>query len=247
MSGNKYNAIFFDLDGTLLPMDVEVFLIRYFATLTESAMAFGYEADRFVHAVRVSIGAMAHHEPKISNADAFWRCFEKEWGQISEREESFFDYFYEEKFGGIGSGLGPNPVAARVINALVEKGYPLYLTTMPFFPRVAVEWRLRWAGVDPAAFDHITVYDNSTSCKPHLSYYQENIERIGIDPSTILMVGNNTEEDLAAMGLGMDVFLVTDYLINANGFDIESVKHGSLAQFADFVDRLPACCAVKGE
>ena len=55
------------------------------------------------------------------------------------------------------------------------------------------------------------------------------------------MVGNNTEEDMVALQLGMDGYLVTDYLIDQIAFDIESVKHGSLEDFARFAESLPAC------
>ena len=47
-------------------------------------------------------------------------------------------------------------------------------------------------------------------------------------PEDILMVGNNTREDLAAMKLGLDAYLVTDWLLDPDGFDIESVKHGTM-------------------
>ena len=57
------------------------------------------------------------------------------------------------------------------------------------------------------------------------------------------MVGNNTREDLAAMQLGLDGYLVTDWLLNPDGFDIETVKHGSLADFLKFAEALPACKA----
>ena len=55
------------------------------------------------------------------------------------------------------------------------------------------------------------------------------------------MVGNNTKEDLAALDLGVDGFLVTDCLLDPIGFDVESVKHGSLAEFLSFVENLPEC------
>jgi len=127
------------------------------------------------------------------------------------------------------------------VNLLREKGYRLYLTTMPLFPRIAVEKRVQWAGCDPQAFERITTYDNSTSTKPHLEYYRENVEAIGLKPEEILMVGNNTREDLSAMQLGLDGYLVTDWLLNPDGFDIDSVKHGSMADFLKFVEGLPKC------
>ena len=53
------------------------------------------------------------------------------------------------------------------------------------------------------------------------------------------MVGNNTREDLAAMQLGLDGYLVTDWLLNPDDFDIETVKHGSMTDFLQFVQDLP--------
>ena len=74
---------------------------------------------------------------------------------------------------------------------------------MPLFPRIAVEKRVQWAGCDPQAFERITTYDNSTSTKPHLAYDRENVEAIGLKPEEILMVGNNTREDLSAYAAGL--------------------------------------------
>lgn len=241
MAQNTYSAIFFDLDGTLLPMEVKDFLDRYFDVLGRAAAAHGYEPATFCRAVGVSVGAMTSHDAGILNQDAFWDRFEREWGQAGPAEERFFEDFYGGAFDEVGKDVVANPAAADAIATLLSKGYPLYLTTMPMFPREAVEARLRWAGVDPASFRLITTYDNSTACKPSLDYYRENVRRAGVDPRDVLMVGNNTEEDLDAMQLGMDGFLVTDYLINPNGFDVASVKHGSLTQFARFAEILPNC------
>ena len=240
-SSRKYKAIFFDLDGTLLPMDVEVFLKDYFRSLGGYAAQCGMDAAALVKAVEVSVFAMMRHEPGVLNSQAFWAAFEREWGSVGPEVQEFFDGFYERVFGSLETGCKANPAAARAIGALLEKGYPLYLTTMPLFPRIAVEWRLKWAGVDPSAFREITCFDNSTAVKPSLDYYRENVARCGIDPEDILMVGNNTEEDMVALQLGMDGYLVTDYLIDQIAFDIESVKHGSLEDFARFAESLPAC------
>ena len=39
------------------------------------------------------------------------------------------------------------------------------------------------------------------------------------------MVGNDVKEDMVARKLGMDVFLITDCLINPNNEDIEQFPH----------------------
>ena len=177
------------------------------------------------------------------NSERFWETFTSHMGGGSSAEyEKLMDEYYATYFDGLSAmATNVDPNAAYVVKTLKEKGYPLYLTTMPLFPRIAVEKRLSWANVPASAFDRITTYDNSTSTKPHMAYFRENVEAIGLAPEDILMVGNNTREDLAAMKLGLDAYLVTDWLLDPDGFDIESVKHGTLADFARFVDELPEC------
>ena len=134
-----------------------------------------------------------------------------------------------------------NPSAQRAVETLVAKGYSLVLATMPMFPLVAVKIRLSWAGIDPDVFARITCFENSTSVKPKLDYYAENLAALGLRGKDVLMVGNNTVEDLAALDAGFDGFLVTDYALDPIHFDFSSVKHGSMEQFASWVDTLPFC------
>ena len=49
-------------------------------------------------------------------------------------------------------------------------------------------------------------------------------------------------EDLAIQGLGADAFLVTDHLLDpTEGFDLGSVKHGTMEEFAAWAEELPPC------
>jgi FMN phosphatase YigB (HAD superfamily) len=174
------------------------------------------------------------------NSDSFWRTFE----QYSQEKRSTFEPllldFYEHDFDKIGELIKPNPYAKKIIETLKDKGYQLFLTTMPLFPSIAVEVRLRWAGIeDPSVFDRITTYDNSHAVKPYLEYFQENINLADGSIEEILMVGNNTREDLACCKLGVDAFLVTDWLLDPDGFDYSQMKHGSLEDFYAFVQNLP--------
>ena len=134
---------------------------------------------------------------------------------------------------------GPVPELIELKKTLQAKGYRLFLTTMPMFPRLAVEWRCKWADVDPAVFERITTYDNSFACKPDLRYFRQNLELAGCAPEEVLVVGNNTLEDLASMELGVDAYLVTDWLLDPIDFPIDTVKRGSLADFANFAEQLP--------
>lgn len=239
-----YRAICFDLDGTLLPMDIDEFMGAYFARIGAYAGARGLDAQRFMAALKDGTYAMASHDDGALNKDAFWAEFAKAYGaegDALEEVRAIADEFYESEFGLIGEGFAGNPDAPRAIDALVRKGYPLVLATMPMFPLRAVQHRLAWAGVDPAVFARITTYENSTSVKPKHAYYAENLAALGLAGEDVLIVGNNTLEDLAFCELGADAYLVTDWLLDPVGLDVDAVRHGTFAEFADWVETLPDC------
>ena len=246
MPEKTYRAVFFDLDGTLLPIDLDAFMGSYFKALGAHLAPLGVARDDFMAGMRGGIMAMVANDTGKPNADAFWQAFfgcvlPASTGASEADLRAAVETFYETDFGALGRDVDPNPAAARAIEVLAQKGYPLALTTMPMFPRRAVEWRLTWAGVDPKAFSRITTFNNSTAVKPKLNYYAENLAATGLAGADVLMVGNNTKEDMAALKLGCDGYLVTDYLIDPEGFDIASVRSGSLNDFAAWVEALPTC------
>jgi hypothetical protein len=53
------------------------------------------------------------------------------------------------------------------------------------------------------------------------------------------MVGNDVDEDMCVMKLGVDVFLIKDCLINRSHSDITDYKQGSWEAFAEYVEDLP--------
>ena len=111
------------------------------------------------------------------------------------------------------------------------------LATNPFFPPVAVEARVNWAGLSPSDFDLITHYSNSTYCKPNPAYYLEITTKLGLDPHKCLMVGNNTKEDVeASFAVGFDTYLLTDCLICEG--DMPNTKQGSFEELIEFFEEL---------
>lgn len=241
MPDQKYRVVCFDLDGTLLPMDLDKFMKKYFHTLGCYVARLGVPQQIFSAGMRAGIGAMASHRDNRSNSEVFWENFFMHVDRNALDWQKELATFYESDFGDIGKDMTPNPAAASAICTLVDYGYPLILTTMPMFPLRAVWWRLEWAGVDPSVFKRITTYTNSTSTKPNRQYFVENLAAAGVKGEEVLMVGNNTEEDLAFMDLGADAFLVTDCLLNPINFDINRVRNGSLASLAQWVETLPVC------
>ena len=237
----KIRAVFFDLDGTLLPMDLDEFLKNYFAAIGAYVAEKGLDVQAFSVGFSQGTKVMGHHGPEQTNCEAFWEEFFKHVDKDSADWEGVLDDFYGSVFPTVGAQVSANPASARAVNVLVEKGYPVVLATMPYFPLIAVLTRLNWADVDENAFARITHFENSCAAKPSTYYYAENLAACGLRGEDVLMVGNNTVEDLSFSELGAHVFLTTDWLLNPNGMNVADVPHGTMAEFAAWAETLPPC------
>ena len=60
-------AVLFDLDGTLLPMDLDVFIKGYFSALTKGMASRGFDAKRFSKALLSGVDAMMNNEGQDTN------------------------------------------------------------------------------------------------------------------------------------------------------------------------------------
>ena len=68
-------TVFFDLDGTLLPMDQDEFTRGYFKLLAEKLAPFGYETEQLVKAIWSGMAAMVKNNGGESNEEVFWKIF----------------------------------------------------------------------------------------------------------------------------------------------------------------------------
>ena len=133
---------------------------------------------------------------------------------------------------------GFNPQAGETVRQLKDQGHRVVLATNPIFPSIATNLRIRWVGLEPEDFELITTYENSTYCKPNPLYYQEVLDKIGCQAADCLMVGNDVTEDGAAGKTGMDVFLLTDCLINREEKDISAFPQGSFPELRAYIESL---------
>lgn len=232
-------VVMFDLDGTLLPMDQEVFVKAYMGKLAAHMAPYGYDPDKLAKSIWASFMAVIGADGKLSNEDMFWQSLNSIYGRQVKMDMPIFDEFYKDKFQEIAKSCGYNPMSNRVVKFLKDKGITLILATNPVFPAVATNSRIRWAGLNREDFSLVTTYENSHFCKPNIKYYREILDKMGLDPRECLMVGNDVAEDMIAGTLGMDVFLVTDCLINTKGLDTSNYPSGSLEDLMNYLaDRI---------
>ena len=236
----KLQAVLFDLDATLLPMDQDKFIRAYMKGLVTKLVPHGYDPQRLIDTVWAGTAAMVRNDGATTNETAFWRVFCNAFGERARQDEPILDDFYRHEFQTIRDLCGYTPEAADTVRSLIARGVRVALATNPLFPAVATESRMRWAGLVPEDFELYTTYENICYCKPNLDYYREILRRLDLPPEACLMVGNDVGDDMVAAELGMRVFLLTDHLINKDGVDIERYPHGNFVELQRYIDSLLA-------
>ena len=228
---SQYQAILFDLDGTLLPMDLEEFTGAYFKLLAMRLPQ--YDPKSVIAGVWEGTKAMIVNDGSMTNEDRFWSVFSARMGARVMEEQSNLEDFYRTDFHKVKAICGENPLAKTLVERARQKADRVILATNPLFPAVAVESRLSWVGLKPGDFDYITTYDNSSCCKPTAAYYEAICRVNDLDPTRCLMIGNDLREDGFGAGqLGMAVHIVTDSLIT-HGMALEEYPNSTFAELID--------------
>lgn len=230
--------VFFDLDGTLLPMDQDVFTKAYFKGLVTKLLPHGYDPKALIDGIWAGTAAMVKNDGACTNEAAFWKCFAGIFGEKVREDEPVFQEFYEKEFQEAAACCGFAPEAKETVAAIKDMGLRLALATNPIFPAIATESRIRWAGLQPQDFELYTTYENSCYCKPNPDYYRWLLEKLDCKADECLMVGNDVEEDMIARTVGMDVFLLTDCMINKKDRDISEFHHGGFGGLLQYIKRV---------
>lgn len=88
------NTILFDLDGTLLPMDLDEFIKIYFGSLSKKFAALGYDHDLILKGVVTGTKAMVKNDGSLTNENIFWKYFSEATNISKEACEEDFIAFY---------------------------------------------------------------------------------------------------------------------------------------------------------
>lgn len=234
------DTILFDLDGTLLPMDQETFIRAYFTQLIKRFAPLGYTKEELTGGIWKGTYAMIANDGTMTNRERFWQVFSALVAHDLDGLEAQMDDFYAREFDKVREITHPNGLARPIIDTLKAKGYTVVLATNPVFPRVAVQTRLSWIGLKLEDFAWVTTYETSHFCKPNPRYFEKILKTIGKTPDKCRMIGNNTDDDMSAATLGMETFLVNDFLENEKQLDLAAFPHGTLEDVKNWAEALPA-------
>ncbi len=230
-----YKAILFDMDGTLLPMDIDVFFRGYMKELVKKLAFTGIDPEKLVGSVWKATQCMVENDGTKSNKEVFWENFERMTGCAAAELDPITERFYSEEFHNARVCTGENPRAAEAVRAARACAEKVILATNPLFPMTAQKARLSWLGLAVEDFDGVTAFENSHYSKPNPKYYEEVCRVHDLKPEECLMIGNDEKEDMqAAKASGMNCYLVTDWMISRE----ECPWDGPKGTFAEMIDYL---------
>lgn len=225
MLKKHYDAIFFDLDGTLLPMDMDAFTKGYFVKLHKKMKDFDITLEDFTKAIWTGTYAMMKNDGTHTNAEAFWKVFADLTKLDPKVVEPICNGFYGNEFNEAIEYTLPNPLAKEAVALAHKKATKVVLSTNPIFPEVGQKSRLSWLGLSYDDFDLVTSYENERFCKPNPQYFISIMERLGLTKDQILIVGNDEKEDCnCAKNAGIDCYLVTDTMIASKDYPWDGPK-----------------------
>lgn len=200
-------AVLFDLDGTLLDIDLPRFLRVYFGALGPVlAEMTGLSSEQAIAALMDATRSMMTPHPDRTNRQAFDERFQELTGADLAIDRGSIADFYGRVFPSLGDGIGPMPGAREAVDAALEADLRVAVATNPIFPAQAVRERLRWAGLADVPFDLVTTYEHMHACKPEPEYFLEVAGLLEVAPEDCLMVGDDPALDLAAADVGMTTY-----------------------------------------
>ena len=205
---NQIKAILFDLDGTLLEININLFIRDYLKGLSACVAHILPPKKLIPHLMKVS-KVMDDNDGKETNEDVFKKLFFPFEGHSQEEIEPIFMKFYEQEFPKLKKHAKKKEEARPLMKYVFDEGFDVVIATTPLLPKIAVEERLHWAGVGVEDFPYkmITSYENMCSTKPNLLYYKQILETIDHLPEACVMVGDENK-DMVAAHLGIQTFLV---------------------------------------
>ncbi|MBF1307568.1 MAG: HAD family hydrolase [Parvimonas micra] len=228
-------AIFFDLDGTLLPLDEKLFVDIYFTELSKVFSEYNIESNKLVEAIWTATHEIIKNDGKRTNEEAFWEKFKSIINiDLSNVKEVLEKFYANEFFTKLKKCSTENSLAKVAVELAKKNGRKVVLATNPVFPIDALV-RLKWTGLDIDDFDYVTHYSNSSFSKPNPKYYLDLCKKLNVEPKDCLMIGNDERQDIfAASSAGMNCYLVTDYLYTYPECKVNCEK----GSFKDLIEKL---------
>lgn len=206
-------AVFFDLDGTLIDVDMHRFVPMYLERLSAQLPEF-VSSQRAIRAMHRSVSAMfANKDARKTLEQVLFDVLYEELDIPPQIYLAGLDAFLREDLDDLRPLVSGHTLSRSLVNVALDRGWQVVLATNPIFPMSVIDARLSWGELRKDKFHHITAYENAHFCKPDPLFFTEILEVLQIDPRHCLMVGNDPLHDLSAGQIGMQTCLLTPWCI----------------------------------
>lgn len=139
-------TVLFDLDGTLLPMDNDVFTKGYFKLLVKKLAPHGYSPQELIDGIWAGTAAMVKNDGSCTNEQAFWKKFSSVFGNKCLEDKPIFDEFYKVDFQLARGFCGFNPKAREAVKTAKACGCAFLLPQILFSPQPQLKAASRGRG-----------------------------------------------------------------------------------------------------
>ena len=209
-------AVLFDLDDTLLSLNLTAFLAGY----VNGASGLLARASSRLRVNIMSAYARAwlavegeKRRDHMTNAQLINSIMLKQCGIPLDDPviDDMIRCYEETVVPRMGSGIvraQPKEGAREAVDTVWSMGLTCALATNPVVSMQCDLARMAWAGFGADDFALISCAENSTRAKPWASYYEEFCGKLGLTPSECLMVGNDAKRDFAHPECGLRTIYV---------------------------------------
>ena len=167
-------AVLFDLDGTLLRVQMAEFIPRYIHGLANCCADLA-APKKFEKAMLAAIRSLMRFpgDGQLTNEQRLFTVLQQQLSVPESKLQDCFAAYLHSGMDELQALVKPIPLAKSIIEECQQRQIPLVLATNPVFPELMISARLKWGGLDGLQFQHVTSYENSCYCKPQPGYYRE--------------------------------------------------------------------------
>lgn len=229
-------AVLFDLDGTLLRVQMTEFIPRYISGLARQCAA-AVAPKKFEQAMLSAIRSLIRFsgDGETTNEQRLFAMLAQQLAVPETVLRQAVESYRQNGLAELQPLVKEIPLATVILKECLQRQIPLVLATNPVFPEFMINARLQWAGLADLSFNYLTSYENSCYCKPQPGYFTAIAEQLGVAPEQCLMVGNDTQHDLAAHAVGMQTFLVDTWIVEREGASWPCEQRGDHLQLQQFL------------
>ena len=209
-------AVVFDMDDTLLSINLSAFLAIFAKDESKILADIGRKnpLQMFGGFAAAMLGVNEDlRDDNDTNLAYFNKLILRNCGIPLEDEtiSEALRYYEREILPGRNDSLinaRPREGAHEAVEAVLDHGLRIALLTNPSFSEPCIRARMGWGEMLDMPFELITTMENSTRCKPSPIYYLESLEKMGLQPHEVLMVGNDVKRDFPTPYCGIQTAYV---------------------------------------